>query len=249
MIIRYVRRLLLLSLVAISSTDVDALEYVVTDTLGGYNNPLNTTTNKLNLGDNPVAKTVYVYIKYSQAEANIINDVNGTGTLNPNPGLYGGSMQMTFSAPTIAGVKLSSDITRGPNGTTLNWDTFTPTVPPASASPRVSFNQGLTAPYLSVTDPGAGNFGYYVISQVVISPGTSINSSGTNVQVSKNLPTGASWTAVDKENNIIQLGAPTVFNFTVVPEASTWAMGVVSFVTMLSALHRRRMLNSSKFAG
>lgn len=242
MMVRYVRRLLMIGFVAAASTNLHALEYVVTDTVGGYNNPLNTTTNKLNLGDNPVAKTVYVYIKYSQAEADTINGVTGP-TGSTTPGLYGGSFQFTFGTANQVAVKTSSDITRGPAGTTLNWDTFTPNVPPTTGTPRAVFNQGISAPVLTVTDPGVGNFGYYVIGQVLISPGTALTSAGSTVTTSR--VTGASWSYIQRDGSPGTFAAPTTFAFTVVPEASTVSMGVLSVASILgSALQRRRKLRS-----
>jgi hypothetical protein len=92
--------LIVTALARIPST-VSGLEYIVTNTVGGYNTPLNTTTNKLDLGDNPVAKTIYLYIKYSQAEANLVNDTGGTGSFAA--GLYGGSFKLTFATTTVAG--------------------------------------------------------------------------------------------------------------------------------------------------
>lgn len=242
MMVRYVRRLLMIGFVALASTSSHALEYVVTDTIGGYNNPLNTTTNKLNLGDNPVPKTVYVYIKYTQTEADTINGVTGpSGTTTP--GLYGGSFQFAFGTANQVAVKTTSDITRGPAGTTLNWDTFTPNVPPTTATPRAVFNQGLTAPALAVADPGVGNFGYYVIGQVLISPGTALTSAGSTVTTSR--VTGASWSYIQKDGSSGTFAAPTTFAFTVVPEASTISMGMISAASIVgTALQRRRKLRS-----
>lgn len=246
MTVRYVRRLLMVGLMAFASSELQALEYVVTDTVGGYNNPLNTTTNKLNLGDNPVAKTVYVYIKYTQAEADTINDVTGTGATTP--GLYGGSWQFQFGTANQVAVKAASDITRGPAGTTLNWDTFTPNIPPTTATVRATFNQGFTAPALAVSDPGVGNFGYYVIGQVLISPGTSLTSAGSTVSTSK--PSGASWSYIKKDGSSGFLAAPSTFTFTVVPETSSIIMGVLSTASIVgTAFQRRRKSKLSRDNG
>ena len=241
MTVRNVRRLLMIGLLSACLAQVEALEFVVTDTVGGYNTPLNTTTNKLNLGDNPVPKTVYVYIKYSQAEANTINDTAGTGSTTP--GLYGGSFQFAYGTANIVAVKTSGDITRGPAGSTLNWDTFTPNVPPTTATVRATFNQGLTAPALVVADPGAGNFGYYVIGQVLISPAT-INPTGSTITVSR--LAGASWQSINKAGGAVALGVPTTFTFTVVPEPSSIALSIFSaFALAGTAIQRRKRTNFS----
>lgn len=239
----YLRRFLLIGLLALTTSDLRALEYVVTDTIGGYNNPLNTTTNRLNLGDNPVAKTVYVYIKYSQAEADTINDITGTGSTTP--GLVSGSFQFAFGTANMVAVKTASDITRGPSGTTLNWDSFTPNVPPVTGSVRATFSQGLLAPALGVSDPGAGNFGYYVIGQVLISPGTALTSAGTTVTTSRLI--GASWNYQKKDGSGGTFAAPTTFQFTVVPEPSSVAMSLLSFSAVVcTTVHRRRKNMSAK---
>ncbi len=239
MISKLVFPVIILSLLSGITSRVTALEYIVTSSVGGYNTPLNNTTNKLDLGDNPVAKTVYVYMKYSQAEALQINV--------PNGGLQGGSFKLTFGSATVAGVNSALDITRGPSNT-LAWTVFTPTVAPTTTTPQAIFNQGLAGTLLNVIDPGAGNFGYYIIGQVLISPGSTINPTGTTVTVAK--VGGASWSYFDTSGNPQVLAvSPSTFQFTVVPEASTIAMGLVSVVSLVSTgLYRRRVAKNPKSA-
>lgn len=240
---KIVLSLLIVTVLTRIPSKVSGLEYIVTNTVGGYNTPLNTTTNKLDLGDNPVAKTIYVYIKYSQAEANLVNDTGGTGSFAA--GLYGGSFKLTFATTTVAGVNSSSDITRG-SSNTLNWASFTPNISPATTTPQSIFNQGAVAPLLTMADPGVGNFGYYIIGQVLISPGSTINPTGTVVTVGK--VSGANWAYFDTNNNLATLTlTPSTFQFTVVPEPSTIAMGLISGISLVATgFYRRRQLKMSK---
>lgn len=230
------RSLLVVGLLVAYTSKSKGLEYVVTDTLGGYNNPLNTTTNKLNFGDNPVPKTVYIYLKYSDTEANTINDVAGSGTAR-TPGLYSGSFQIGFTASTAAYVRQSSDITTGPSGSSLTWNTFTPSLPPSVSNARATMTQGVGGQGLPISNPGVGNFGYQLVGQVLISNGA-IDYNGATVTVS--YVSTSRWASVNKNGTAAFITAqPANFTFTVVPEASSIAMGVIGATTIFAtAFHR-----------
>lgn len=232
-----VRILLMVGLLVTSASKSRGLEYVVTDTLGGYNSPLNTTTNKLNFGDNPVPKTVYVYLKYSDTEANTINDVAGSGTAR-TAGLFSGSFQMAFTAASAAYVKQNSDITAGPAGSSLSWNTFNTSLPPSAANARATMTQGVGGQGLPISYPGVGNFGYQLVGEVLISNGA-IDSTGATVTVS--YVSTSRWASVNKNGTAAFIATqPANFTFTVVPEASSVAMGLIGAVSIVgTTIHRR----------
>ena len=66
--------IMLLGLLISTAQQSKALEFLVTDVNGtAYNN----TTNQLDLGVNPAAKTVYVWMTYTSSEQNQINAGGG----------------------------------------------------------------------------------------------------------------------------------------------------------------------------
>jgi len=97
-----------------------------------------------------------------------------------------------------------------------------------------------------MADPGVGNFGYYIIGQVLISPGSTINPTGTVVTVGK--VSGANWAYFDTNNNLATLTlTPSTFQFTVVPEPSTIAMGLISGISLMATgFYRRRQVKKTK---
>lgn len=213
-----------------------ALEYVVTDTngtiLGG--------ANQLNLGDNPVAKVVNIYLKYTSAEATLIN---GGATQVSTNGFYGGSYQLSFANSARATVAANSDMT-----TSFSWTQVAKGVPTA-ASPTlayVTFEQGQSTPRLGV-DPSSTTV---LLGQVTISPGSAVKPTGTTVTVGAS--SSGQWISTSGgafDNPIFWDGTdqpvPISVTFTVVPETSSVVMGLLGTVSIVGTAFRRHQKHKS----
>ena len=239
------QKLLVALLLSISSSTANALEYYVTDVQG---NSLAGGT--LDLGQNPISKTVYVYLKYTQAEANTIN---GVGTSGPNQaGLFSGSFQLNFANSGIALVNTSSNIAQGTYLTGLSSLQWTPSLQiPSSGVQNAKALFTATSspnPRYAVPNPiSPATDGYIQIGQVVISPGATVNPSGTLVTLG--MPSGGTWISSNTNStsrNTIW-ATPTALTFTVVPEPSTIAMGLISGISLVATgFYRRRQVKMSK---
>jgi hypothetical protein len=220
---------------AFLSSSANALEYIITDAQG-----VSLSGGTLDLGDNPTPKNVLIYLRYTAAEAAIINDTAGSGLTTP--GLYSGSYQLDFANSARATVASTSDITRG-TGQTLNWGVYSTSLSP---TPRASFNQGITDPALvvpSVVAPALYN--QILLGQVTISPGTAVNPLGTLVTLGVASP--GDFISFQKDGNFVFWADPTALTFTVVPEPSTIAMGLISGISLVATgFYRRRQLKMSK---
>lgn len=228
--------IMLLGLLISTAQQSKALEFLITDVNG---TAYNTTTNKLDLGENPTAKTVYVWMTYDTSEKTTIN--NGGG-------LASGSARLTFANfnyttfPT-SGAALVPYILK-PSSTSLggtNWSAFQrgSTSPYAQAVFSSGAGGGIT-----LTDPTK-----VLLAAFVISPGSQLSYVGTTVTIGLagaangfTYGDGFSFTPITLTN------AGTL-QFTVVPEASTIAMGLVSVVSLVSTgLYRRRVAKNTKSA-
>lgn len=228
--------IILLGLLISTAQQSKALEFLVTDVNG---TAYNTSTNKLDLGVNPTAKTVYVWMTYSSSDQNLIN---GGG------GLASGSARLTFANfnyttfPTTAAA-LAPYILK-PSSTSLggtNWS---------------GFQRGSTSPYaqavfssgagggITLTDPTK-----ILLAAFVISPGSQLSYAGTTVTIGlAGAANGFSYGDGTSFAGISLTNAGSL-QFTVVPEASTIAMGLVSVVSLVSTgLYRRRLAKKTKSA-
>ena len=228
--------LLMLVLPALLNSRANALEYIITDAQG-----VSLSGGILDLGDNPTPKNVLIYLRYTTAEAAIINDTAGSGSTQ-SPGLYSGSYQLDFANSARATVALASDITRG-TGQTLNWSVYSTSLSP---TPRASFNQGISDPALvvpSVVSPALYN--QILLGQVTISPGSAVNPAGTLVTLGVASP--GDFISFQKDGNFVFWTDPTALTFTVVPEPSTIAMGLISGISLLATgFYRRRQVKMTK---
>jgi hypothetical protein len=228
--------LLMLVLPALLNSRANALEYIITDAQG-----VSLSGGILDLGDNPTPKNVLIYLRYTTAEAAIINDTAGSGLTTP--GLYSGSYQLDFANSARATVASSSDITRG-TGQTLNWSVYSTSLSP---TPRASFNQGTGSdpalPVPSVVAPALYN--QILLGQVTISPGSAVNPAGTLVTLGVASP--GDFISFKKDGDIVFWTDPTALTFTVVPEPSTIAMGLISGISLMATgFYRRRQVKMSK---
>lgn len=227
--------LLMLVIPALLNSSANALEYIITDAQG-----VSLSGGILDLGDNPTPKNVLIYLRYTSVEAAIINDTAGSGSTTP--GLYSGSYQLDFANSARATVALASDITRG-TGQTLNWSVYSTSLSP---TPRASFNQGISDPALvvpSVVSPALYN--QILLGQVTISPGSAVNPAGTLVTLGVASP--GDFISFQKDGNFVFWTDPTAITFTVVPEPSTIAMGLISGISMVATgFYRRRQVKMSK---
>ena len=230
-----------LSIAFLSCRNASSLEYVVTDDagtiLGG--------SSILNLGDQPIPKNVLVYLKYTTAEANIIN---GVGTIGSSPaGFYSGSYQFAILNTARATVAATGDMT-----TAYSWQQTSKTVPtslPTSSNAIVSFVQNANTARLDVTPVvSPASTGMLLLGQVLISPGSAVNPIGTTFTLSQS--SGGDWISTDKTgafDNPTFWNAPTLISFTVVPEPSTIAMGLISGISLVATgFYRRRQVKMSK---
>jgi hypothetical protein len=227
--------LLMLVLPALLNSRANALEYIITDAQG-----VSLSGGILDLGDNPTPKNVLIYLRYTSVEAAIINDTAGSGSTTP--GLYSGSYQLDFANSARATVALASDITRG-TGQTLNWSVYSTSLSP---TPRASFNQGISDPALvvpSVVSPALYN--QILLGQVTISPGSAVNPAGTLVTLGVASP--GDFISFQKDGNFVFWTDPTALTFTVVPEPSTIAMGLISGISLLATgFYRRRQVKMTR---
>jgi hypothetical protein len=228
--------LLMLVIPALLNSRAKALEYIITDAQG-----VSLSGGILDLGDNPTPKNVLIYLRYTTAEAAIINDTAGSGSTTP--GFFSGSYQLAFTNSAIATVASESGITRG-TGQTLNWVNYSNKALP---TPRASFNQGTgTDPALPV--PGVVSPALYnqiLLGQVTISPGSAVNPSGTLVTLG--IVSTQDFISFRKNGDIEIWTDPSSLTFTVVPEPSTIAMGLISGISLVATgFYRRRQVKMSK---
>ena len=196
-----------LILSCISIGNAKAVELLITDSNG---NALNTTTNKLDLGFNPTPKTISVWLTYSSAEQSAANN---------NGGLWRGGFIATPNNADIANIfPPSSSSIINPNNQwgapSYQWDSDT--------DPRALFVQVSRA---------AGQVGLqldnslrFLVVQLVVSPGKSINSSGTDFIF--NVPPEATFAYNGGATAFVP--QPQAYSFTVVPEPTTYVLGVVA---------------------
>ncbi len=228
--------IMLLGLLISTAQQSKALEFLVTDVNGtAYNN----TTNQLDLGVNPAAKTVYVWMTYTSSEQNQIN---------AGGGLWGGSARLTFGNFNVATIltPTTSSILK-PFNTSLggaNWSGFQRNITSASGYAQAVFNNGVGAGGINLTDPTK-----VLLAAFVISPGSQLSYVGTTVTIG--LAGAANGFSYGDGTTYVPIALTNAgsLQFTVVPEASTIAMGLVSVVSLVSTgLYRRRVAKNTKSA-
>ena len=196
----------------VSSTK--AVEYLVTDTTGNVIN----TSNALNLGDNPLPKTIQLWMSYTDAERNLAN---------PAGGLYMGSAIFTPNNAQVANIF-------PPDGSAFTnpssqWNPFTVlfnslTNPTAT---RVQFNRGSTPSQTGIQLPAtSGGTGRVLLLEALISPGANINPTGTTFVV--NPFASSPFRYGSPSTSFTDFVQPTTYSFTVVPEPTTYVLGAVA---------------------
>ena len=230
-----------LSIAFLSCGNASSLEYVVTDDVGTVLGG----SSILNLGDQPIPKNVLIYLKYTAAEADIIN---GVGTVGSSPaGFWSGSYQLAIGNTARATVATVGDMT-----TSFSWAKIDKTVPtslPTSSNAITMFAQNAHTARAGVTPVvNPATTGMLLLGQVLISPGSAVNPLGTTFTLSQS--TGGDWISTDKTSTFDAptfWNAPTVVAFTVVPEPTTIAMGLISGISLLATgFYRRRQVKMTK---
>jgi len=205
----------------VATSYASAVEYLVTDTSG---NTID-TTNALDLGQAPVAKTIQVWLTYTDAERNLAN---------PAGGLFSGGARLTPANAQVA------NIFPGPSTPYTNpgsqWNPFNTqfnslTVPTVS---QITFSRGSTNTdptqsvgiQLPATTSGVGKL---LLFEALISPGATINPSGTNFTM---IPVSTApfryGTAATSLTAFAVQPNGAGYTFTVVPEPTTYALGAVA---------------------
>jgi hypothetical protein len=195
-------------------TSTQAVEYLVTDTNGNVIN----TSNALNLGDNPVPKTIQLWMSYTDAERNLAN---------PAGGLYMGSAIFTPDNAQVANI-IPPDGSAFTNPSS-QWNPFTVQFNHASnpTSVRVQFNRGSTPGQTGLQLPAtSGGTGRVLLLEALISPRANINPTGTTFAIN---PFGSSpFRYGSPSTSFTDFAQPTTYSFTVVPEPTTYILGVVA---------------------
>lgn len=189
--------------------NVNAVELLVTDSNG---NTLNTTTNKLDLGFTPTPKTISVWLTYNSTEQS---------TANTAGGLFSGGLSVSSYTPTAAMIfPPASSSVINPNNqwnpTQIFWDQ------PSNFSTVVAtFSRGQQSGLLM------DNSMRILLLQFVVSPGSTINSTGSVFNVSVPLAY-ADFQYGSASGQLSFTNQPIDYQFTVVPEPTTYALGLVA---------------------
>jgi hypothetical protein len=212
--------LLLSLLVFLNCNSLFGVEYLVTDTngtqLGG------STSNQLDLGHNPVPQTIQVWMTYSAAEQTTANSAGG---------LFSGGVLLNYANPRIALTPLGAGSFTNPNSI---WS-LQQTLWAAGSTGTANYPQYYQASFNRGTNSGLTLDGTLkiLVAEFVVSPGDAINSTGTTVSLT--VPGTALFKYGSSSSNTAFSTQPSTYNFTVVPEPSTYvfvslATGVLSFM-------------------
>ena len=201
-------------LLVLSTSYLSAVEVIFTDTNG---NPLNTTTNKLDLGYSPTAKTVQLWLTYNDTERTTINNAGG---------LYAGGGILTPQFANIA------NVFPGPSAPVTNpgnkWSTITTNFN-SQSNPTIlgaTFTQGAGQSGLALPPTVSGS-GRFLLLEYLISPGANISSSGTDFTYQIN--TNYAVYSYGTSSGVTPFNPqPNGYTFTVVPEPTTYVLGAVA---------------------
>jgi len=203
---------------------VDGVEYLVTDTSGNVVNNLT----PLDLGSNPQAKTIQLWLTYNDTERTAANANGG--------GLMGGAARFTSANSYAAAIlpPAASAVTNPGN----KWSDVvvqfnTPTAPQPSNIMQASFTRGSSAGL--VLDPTVSGVGRILLLELLITPGSQISTAGTQFTIVS--PSNAPFN-YGSSTDLKYFGPPPVgsgvgtqpinYTFTVVPEPTTYALGAVA---------------------
>jgi len=226
------KRLLLIGITTILVTSVtEAVEFLITDQNGIA---LNDTTNKLNLGDSASPKTVKLWLTYNTTELN---------AANMSGGLFSGGARFTPQNSQVATVARGAGQVVNPSS---QWNPFTVTYLPISPTSyptamqvefsRLNGQSGLTLPATM----------QFLLAEIVISPGPSMNSTGTQFTVVVPLSQAPIIYGTAGSQQVFGT-QPLNYTFTVVPEPTTIALGAVA-TAMLGGVgfyRRKKAVKSS----
>lgn len=203
-----------------------AVEYLVTDSNGVTVG--NSPSDWLDLGHNPTPKTIQLWLTYSGSEQTAANNAGG---------LMAGGARITPSNASVANIfppGSSSVINPNNQWNPLQIQFNSLTVPTAV---QTTFSRG--------TNSGLtlGNDMKILLLEFVISPGATINASGTVFSVV--VPSTAKFsygTAFSQTNFTVQ---PSNLTFTVVPEPSTYVFCSLATFALVGIGLKRHMTSSS----
>ena len=198
-----------------------AVELLVTDSNGTV---LNTTTSKLDLGYSPTPKTISLWLTYNTTEQLAANQSGG---------FFSGGVVLTSSVPTAAMIfPPSSSSIINPNNQwnplQIDWDQ-----PSNFSAVQTTFSRGTQAGLQ------LDGFGRILLMQYVISPGTTINSTGTDFNLSVPVEYASfQYGSASGQTNFTK--QPDDYNFTVVPEPTTYVLGTVASGMLAGVGYYRR---------
>jgi len=232
------RKIALLVIFLSLVSSASAVEYLITDTSG---NALNTTTNVLNLGDNPTPKTIQIWLTYNDTERTVANT---------NGGLYSGGARITPANTAIA--VPSAPFTNPSN----QWNPFNPqpNIPSNPTIYQVTFSRGASNPdptlsvgiQLPATVNGVGKF---LLFEATVTAGSNVNPIGTNFTIASvaTAPFRYGTANLAPSGPIAFSLQPQNYVFMVVPEPTTYALGAVA-TAMLGGVgfyRRKKSVKSS----
>lgn len=199
-----------------------AVEFLVTDSNGVTIG--NTSSDWLDLGHNPTPKTIQLWLTFNASEQ---------ATANAAGGLMGGGARITPSNASVANIfPPGSSSVINPNS---QWKAlqilFNSLTNPTAI--QTSFSRG--------QDSGLflGNDMKILLMEYVISPGATINSTGT--QFSVVVPTSALFKYGTSGSQTVFSTQPSNFTFTVVPEPSTYVFCSLATFTLFGLGFRKRI--------
>jgi len=206
-------------------TTTSAVEYLVTDTSGNVID----NSNPLNLGNNPSPKTIRLWMTY--------NDTERTATNANGGGLMGGGARFTSNDSMVAAIvgpgssAVTNPVNQWVNPLTIQFNSSNPNPPSIM---QASFTRGTQSGL--VLDPTVSGIGKILLLEVLITPGPTINPSGTQFTIVS--PSGAPMSYGSSSQQyyygaIPPLGQsigtqPANYTFTVVPEPTTYVLGAVA---------------------
>ena len=203
-------------LLVFSASRLSAVELLITDSSG---NALNTTTNKLNLGDSPTPKVIQLWLTYDDTERTTVNNAGG---------LYSGGGILTPSDAQVA------NVFPGPSAPVTNpgnkWNTVTTNFN-SQTNPSIlgaTFTQGAGQSGLTLPPTVAGS-GRFLLLEYLVSPGANINPNGTNFIYTVNTNYAVySYGTASSITPFNPQPSPSGYTFTVVPEPTTYVLGAVA---------------------
>jgi len=187
-------------------------------------------------------KKMLLFVLFSGLFLNLLSaqDEGPGSVIKTNPfGLAFGNFNLaTVLTPTTSSILKPFNTSLG--GT--NWSGFQRNITSASGYAQAVFNNGVGSGGITLTDPTK-----VLLAAFVISPGSQVSYAGTTVTVGLagagngfSIGDGTTYTPIILTN-------AGLLQFTVVPEPSTIAMGLISGISLMATgFYRRRQVKISK---